>query len=171
MLVNMSKLSSGINTLVDQYTELDEGINDYTSGVAQIAAGYDKIVNGMEELSLGIEKLADGNATLYSGTNSLVDGVGKLYDGSTELKDGSGELKDKTSNMESDVTDQIDEELSKLRGDSSEVISFTSEKNVNVKAVQFVLKTQAIEKEEGIVSVETTKEKLSIWEKILGLFE
>jgi putative membrane protein len=171
MLVDMSRLSSGINTLVDKYTELDKGINDYTSGVAQIVAGYQGVVNGIEELSLGSEKLADGNATLYDGTNSLVDGVGKLYNGSVDLKDGSGELKDKTSNMESDVNTQIDDVLSKVNGDQSDVVSFTSEKNINIKSVQFVLKTQAIEKEEVTVVAEKTTEKLNIWEKIIGLFQ
>jgi X-X-X-Leu-X-X-Gly heptad repeats len=170
ILVDMSKLSSGINTLVDKYTILDKGINDYTSGVAQIVAGYSGIVNGVDKLSAGSEKLSSGNQTLYSNTRDLTTGVSKLYDGTTDLTEGTGEFKDKTSNMESEVNEQIDNALSEIEGDGSKVVSFVSEKNTNIKAVQFVIKTQAIEKKEVVTTTEKPKEKLNIWEKILHLF-
>lgn len=170
LLVDMSNLSSGINTLVGKYMVLDKGINYYTSGVAQIVVGYKGVVSGIGELSSGSEKLAGGNATLFFSTNNLITGVTKLYNGSVDLKDGSGELKDKTSNMESDVNKQIDNALSEVKGDRSDAVSFASEKNSNVKSVQFVFKIQAVEKKQVTATTEKTTGKLSIWEKILRLF-
>lgn len=170
MLVNMSKLSTGINTLVDQYTTLNQGINDYTSGVAQIVAAYGDIVSGVDQLSDGSAQLANGNETLYTSTNDFVLGVSTLYNGSVDLADGTGTLKEKTSNMDSEVNDQIDSMLSEVKGGYSATISFVSDQNSNVKSVQFVMKTQPIEKSNIEIKTEKNDEKLNLWEKFIRLF-
>lgn len=170
ILVNMSKLSEGINILVDKYTTLDKGIHEYTWGVAQIVAAYSGIVDGVGQLSDGSEQLATGNQTLYNRTNDLIAGVSTLYNGSIDLTDGTGEFKDKTANLDSEVTDQIDSVLSEIRGDGSQTVSFSSEQNTKVKSVQFVLKTQQIEKKEVVTSTVKKEKKLSIWKKFIGLF-
>ncbi|BCN29177.1 coiled-coil domain-containing protein [Anaeromicropila herbilytica] len=170
ILVNMSKLSDGINTLVDKYSTLNKGINDYTTGVAQIVSSYSGIVDGVNQLSDGSERLANGNQKLYESTNDLTAGVSALYNGSNDLADGTGKFKDKTANMDSEVNDQIDSVLSELKGDGSKTVSFSSGKNNEVKSVQFVLKTQQIEKKEVVKSTEKKEKKLNVWQKFLNLF-
>lgn len=170
ILINMSKLSDGINTLVDKYSTLDKGINEYTSGVAQIVASYSGIVDGVGQLSDGSEQLATGNQTLYTRTNDLITGVSTLYNGSIDLTDGTGKFKDKTDHMDSEMNDQINSVLSEVRGDGSRIVSFSSEQNTKVKSVQFVLKTQQIEKKEVVRSPEKNKKKLNILQKFLNLF-
>ena len=170
ILVDMSQLSEGINTLVEKYTALDQGIQDYTSGVAQIAAAYSGIVTGVSQLSEGSAQLASGNQALYSGTSDLLTGVSTLYDGTGDLTDGTGTFKEKTSNLDSEVNEQINSVLSEVKGDDSEAVSFVSEQNANVKSVQFVIKTQQIERKEVVTTTQTNDEKLSIWEKFLNLF-
>ena len=60
--------------------------------------------------------------------------------------------------------------VDELSGNSDEVISFVSNKNTNVKSVQFVIKTPEIQKEE-VEYTETAEESLTLWEKILNLFK
>ena len=60
--------------------------------------------------------------------------------------------------------------VDELSGNSDEVISFVSNKNTNVKSVQFVIKTPEIQMEE-VEYTETAEESLTLWEKILNLFK
>ena len=49
-------------------------------------------------------------------------------------------------------------------------ITFVSEKNTDVEAVQFVIKTQAIEIPQEKAPQEQAEEALSFWQKLLRLF-
>lgn len=170
MAVNMTELSNGINTLVEKYSALDGGINDYTNGVAKIISGYSGIVSGADNLADGSKKLSDGSSALYSGTTDLMDGFSKLYGGTVDLKNGTGEFKEKTSNMDTQVSDQIDEVLSKLTGDGSKPVSFVSNENTEVQSVQFVIKTNDIEIQKMVDNTEKIRKTLTIWQKFLNLF-
>lgn len=170
MSVNMAKLSNGINTLVEKYSALDSGINDYTNGVAKIISGYSGIVSGVSNLAYGSKKLSDGSSALYNGTTDLMDGSSELYGGTVDLKNGTGEFKEKTSNINTQVSDQIDEVLSKLTGDGSKPVSFVSNENTEVQSVQFVIKTNDIEVQKMIDNTKKTKKVLTVWQKFLNLF-
>lgn len=116
MAVNMNTLRAGIDKLVEQYGVLLNGTEAYTDGVAQILAGYDRVV----------------------------DGMASLLEGTKELKAGTGEFVDKTSNIDTEVSDKIDELISQISGNGDETVSFTSDKNTDVQSVQFVIKTSAV---------------------------
>ncbi len=72
--------------------------------------------------------------------------------------------------MDTEIDDKIDEVLESLQGDD-EVVSFVSVKNTNVKSVQFVMKTDAIQKEETKEVEETTQKEESFIDKLLALFQ
>lgn len=54
---------------------------------------------------------------------------------------------------------------------SGEIKSFVSDKNTNVKSVQFVIKTDAIEISEAEEQESNQEEKLTFWQKLLKLFK
>ncbi len=60
--------------------------------------------------------------------------------------------------------------LSDLTGGDNETVSFVSEKNGTIDSVQFVIKTDAIEKEEEETSTDTEETKTSLIDKIRDLF-
>lgn len=170
LTTNMKTLKSGIDTLVKNYKKIDSGITEYTEAVEKIADGYDDICEGSYSV-------ADGTSTLYDGTKDLVDGAFDLYEGSLDLTDGTKELSDgtqefydKTKNMDTEITDTIDDTIDELTGKNTETISFVSDKNTNVDSVLFVIKTPAIsipEEEEPVVEEE---EKTGFKQKFLKLF-
>lgn len=170
LTVNMSSLKSGIDLLTANYSSLDSGITEYTDGVASIVAGYSDLVNATSSLASGSKELLSGTGNLKSATVSLCDGIDTLYDGTSELYDGTDEFYDKTSTMDTQVEDSIDEMISSISGDDSEPVSFVSDKNTNVKSVQFVIKTSAIEKPEAEVEEEAPAENTSFWVKLKNLF-
>ena len=166
-----SKLESGLKKMKTSYATLDTGINNYTDGVGAIADAYGKIVSGSSSLASGSKDLLDGSATLKDGASDLYDGIGTLKDGTDELKDGTGEFYDKTKDMDTQVEDAVDDMIDSVSGGDYETVSFVSDKNENVEAVQFVIKTSAIEKEEETVEASVDDEKLNVWQKFIKLFK
>ncbi|MGN0451417.1 MAG: hypothetical protein ACI4FN_04815 [Acutalibacteraceae bacterium] len=170
IIINMSKLKGGIDTLVTEYQKLDGGINEYTAGVAKIVAGYNGVISGANDLMTGSKSLALGAEDLSEGTGSLVNGVSKLGGGTDELKSGTAEMREKTEGMDGKISEQIDRMLNSLTGAGEETVSFVSEKNTNIKSVQFVIKTEAVEIDDTPAAAPVKAEKLNFWQKLLRLF-
>lgn len=149
LMTNMTSLKSGINKLVENYSVLDKGINNYTDAVSKISEGYN-------EICLGALDLVSGTSTLYDGTKTLVE--------------GTGEFSDKTQNLDGKVDDEINSMIDEFTGSDFKTESFVSDKNKNVDLVQFAIKTPAIESEEEEAEETIEKESLTVWQKILRLF-
>lgn len=177
MLGKMTELKTAINTLTESYTSLDTGIGEYTDGVAKIVAGYSEITDGVTALAKGSRDLADGSSDLYDGTAELFDGAFALSEGTQEMADGTGELRRETSGMDTEVDDEIDKILDSITGEGKEIVSFVSEKNTDVEAVQFAIQTDPIKKEETeATAAEATpaqadEEQFTFWQKLAQLFD
>ena len=177
LLVQLSQLTSAINTLTDQYQTMDQGIREYTDGVALLTSGAGDLTNGVaalasgsKELLSGADELTDGAASLSDGMSALKDGSNELADGSGELADGTGELRSETDGMDQKIDDKINDLIASIDGGDFTPESFVSAKNTNVSAVQFVIKTAAVEKEEDPEPEVEEEKKESFLDKLLGLF-
>ena len=194
----MAELACAVNELVKAYGYLDDGINEYTSGVAQIAAGYSQVSEGASQLAIGSKSLKSGTDSLYSGTTELLEGIVEFYDatgtltdstgqldegvaklltgiaelnsGSEELKDGTAEMRQKTNGMDTQISDKIDEMIDKITGNNAETISFVSDKNTNIQAVQFVIQTASIKIPENTEEPVQEEEGSGFLDKLLDLF-
>ena len=163
LAVSVQQLADGVNQIVSEYGKLDKGVNEYTEGVAKVIAGYSQIVTGTSDLLSGSGELRDGTA-------ELVNSIAELYDGTSQLKDGTGEMRDETDGMDTQITDKIDEMVNGITGGNYELVSFVSEKNTNVKAVQFVIQTESVQIKEADEATPVVEEKLNFWQKVLKLF-
>ncbi|MBR5408906.1 hypothetical protein IK112_03140 [Candidatus Saccharibacteria bacterium] len=138
----LTKLNNGVNKLISEYEKLNNGTNSYTDGLGKIVAGYQLLVNG---------------------TSSLTNG------GNT-LKNGTTEFRNETANLDTTVSNKINELIDSIKGKAN-IGSFSSSKNTDIKAVQFVMKTEKIEKPEiKVKKTEEPKQNKSFWEKFLDLF-
>ncbi|MBQ3469633.1 hypothetical protein IJH16_01530 [Candidatus Saccharibacteria bacterium] len=138
----LTKLNNGVNKLISEYEKLNNGTNSYTDGLGKIVAGYQLLVNG---------------------TSSLTNG------GNT-LKNGTTEFRNETANLDTTVSNKINELIDSIKGKAN-IGSFSSSKNTDIKAVQFVMKTEKIEKAEiKVEKTEEPKQNKSFWEKFLDLF-
>lgn len=170
LAVNMSSLKGGIDQLLVNYDALDSGINQYTNGVAEIVAGYSKLVEGVGTLASGSKELLQGTGDLKQGTSDLYDGIISLCDGAQQLNNGTNEFYEKTSDMDTQVEDNIDEMIASISGDETETVSFASDKNTNISSVQFVIKTSEIKKADETTTEKTQSVKMNFWQKLLHLF-
>lgn len=167
----LSGMEQYLNQASKSVSQADEGAD----ALAESYADFDKAIRSLsgqlEDVDLSqMGKLADGAEALAEGSGSLKSGSSTLSEGSGSLSVGTGELNSQTSGMSEKAGEEIDSVLSGISGTGETVKSFVSEKNTNVKAVQFVIKNEAITLPEKSVPKETKEESRSLWQKFLDLF-
>ena len=167
----LSGMEQYLNQASKSVSQADEGAD----ALAESYADFDKAIRSLsgqlEDVDLSqLGKLADGAEALAEGSGSLKSGSSALSEGSGSLSVGTGELNSQTSGMSEKAGEEIDSVLSGISGTGETVKSFVSEKNTSVKAVQFVIKNEAITLPEKSVPKETKEESRSLWQKFLDLF-
>ncbi len=160
---------SGMKRFHRESEELVDGAHELKSGTNDLLDGIIEFRDGIVEFKDGVIELHDGVIELFDGIVELHDGVVELYDGVVELRDGTKELREETATLDTDIIDGIKEKFDELMGKGMPTHSFTSDKNGEITAVQFVMRTEGI----SIPKVETVlpePEKTTLWNKLLKLF-
>ncbi|WEG18819.1 YhgE/Pip domain-containing protein [Alkalihalophilus pseudofirmus] len=146
---SLTQLQQGLAELSANYSEFHSGLVSYTNGVGELSSSYNEIHSGIGELSGGTTELENGTGELRSGTT-------KLYDA--------------TSNLPEQMQEEIDAMISEYDKSDFEAVSFVSDKNENVNTVQFVIKTEAIKKEEQEVTEDAEEKEENFWTRLMDLF-
>jgi len=173
---NYAAVLGGIPEFAAMKAQLDAaiafaaGISGYTDGVAQIASGASDLADGTSQLHDSVSTLPSAASSLYCAASDILSGLGKLRDGLADYQDGTSQLKDNTSGLDTQMEEKIREAMDTVSGGGDGVVSFVSEKNTHVNAVQFILKTEPIRIPE--VESPPVQEPLSLtfWQKLLALF-
>lgn len=160
---NIQKLSTAGNQLIS-------GINQLQSGLSTLNQNSNTLISGTSGLQAGVDQLSSGSLLLSENNQTILDGMDGLSEGVGELKDGTEEFADKTSDMDRQILDGLKEGLSNFTGQDYDGISYVSEENVNIDAVQFAMQTEVISAPEE-VKAEEIKETQTIWEKLKALFQ
>lgn len=162
-LHKLPQVTSGATALVSGSSELKNGMETLYQGTSELLAGIVEFYNATGSLSDGTGKLDDGVAELLAG-------IAQLYNGTSEMKNGTSKLRSETSGLDDGVSEKIDELMASVTGGDFELESFVSDKNTNIEAVQFVIKTKSIAKEEAAENVVEAEEQSGFWQKLLDLF-
>lgn len=170
MIYNMANLAEAINKLNLEYSKLDRGIIEYTDSVGSLALGFSDLSQATLDITNGSKDLKYGANHVFNGLVELSEGLGEFYEGMTGFTNGSGQLKEKTSDIDGQIENKIGELLSSIEGKNLDIESFTSEKNTNVKMLQFVIKTDPIEKVEVINDMAVPEKSRNFLQKLLYLF-
>ena len=140
----MKQLKAGFTKLTKNDSSLLEGANQLSvaslslrNGASSLVSGASQLTGGIGSAASGIQSLKSGADSLKSGSSELTDGLKKLDDGAAELKDGAAEFKDKTSDIDQQIDDEIDEMLDKISGSDYTPVSFASADNKDIGLVQF----------------------------------
>ena len=176
---------------LDAYAAFYQGLLSYTNGVDSAANGATELKNGLvvlnsgaQELSTSVKKLDDGAISVYNGIITLKDGVAslsggviemqggvtELYDGIVTLKEGTFTFCESTADLEETLKEKIRSMIDELFGGNFDMVSFVSEKNTDVKSVQFVIQTDGVKLPAEAAAVPVAEEKLNFWQKLLRLF-
>ncbi|MDD7281360.1 MAG: hypothetical protein PUH10_05140 [Erysipelotrichaceae bacterium] len=149
---------------LDNFSLFYDGLKQYTSAVSNAA-------NGANSLKLNMDSLYENVGTLKTSVGDLNDGVKELFDGTTTLKNGTNKFVSEASGSETEVNNEIDSMISSATGKDVSTSSFVSEKNKNVKSLQFVIQTGEIEIPEEVDTEPVVEEELTFWQKLSNLFK
>ncbi len=168
-----------------------KSVSDTLQSVASLRTGIVKYTDGISEAYAGSKELASGLSTLSSGTNDLNAGIQKVNSGTSDLKDGSQQLADGAKTLKDGMVKYNDEAISKLTDSSritslqeaSNLLTAMSESEDNYSnysgisddaegSIKFIFKVNGSKKAKSDdASSETTKEKVSFWQRIKNLFK
>lgn len=162
--------TDGVSQALDGANQLYDGIVDYTNGVSQAQNGAIELAEGISEYTNGVSQALDGAGELCEGISEYTNGVSTAADGAKELKDGLQEFYEQTLNMDTEISDKIQELIDGTTGSGYELSSFVSDKNTEVNSVQFVIQTDAIEIPDPPAPEKPQEAKLTFWDKFLRLF-
>ena len=79
-------------------------------------------------------------------------------------------LNNEVKDMETKITDKINEVIDPLSKNPQKIKSFASDKNSDIERVQFVIHTKAVEVEEPEEEEKPPEKELNFFERILALF-
>lgn len=174
----ITRLNSGISALAQGAQQLDAGLEELEENGADLQTGSSSLTEGTQALLEGLTQLQDGVNTLSSGASvfetgisSLAEGAQALDEGAGEMKEGTGGFKTETADIDTEIENKVEEMVQEFSGEDYVPVSFVSEKNTNVEAVQFAFQTDPIQIEEEESREEAPEETTGFWEKIRGLFE
>ena len=88
----------------------------------------------------------------------------------TELEKIKAHIEKQTEGMDQQVREKIDELIASITGSGAAIPSFVSAENENVTAVQFVIKTPAIEKPAPEAPEPEAEVGTTFWQKLIALF-
>lgn len=160
---------AAVKQQLDGAVQFTQGLKGYTDGVAQLGQGASSLADGTSGFASSSSVIVSSANELYSAGVELNQGIKKLREGLTSYQDGTEKLRQGTASMDSELSKQIDEMLGSISG-NDEIVSFVSDKNTNVSAVQFVLKTDSIHLPEVQKALTLKPIQLSFWQKLLKLF-
>ncbi len=161
---------ASVKQQLDGVIQFTQGLKSYLDGVSQLDAGTSELVVGISEFKTSTSTIAASANELYNAGVDLNAAMKKLRDGIASYKAGTKEFNEGISDINSEIDSKISEILDSITGSDDKVVSFVSDKNTNVTAVQFVLKTDLINLPEIQETVKPEPAKLTIWQRLLKLF-
>lgn len=161
---------AAVKQQLDGIVQFTQGLKKYTEGVSQLGIGASDLAEGSAEFKASSSIISLSANDIFEAGVQLNKGIRSLKEGLAAYKEGTKELRAGTSDIDSEIANRIDEMLSSISGKGDKVVSFVSEKNINVSAVQFVLRTEAISIPEAPRAVVEETSQLNFWQKLLKLF-
>ncbi len=161
---------AAVKEQLDGVVQFTQGLKRYLDGVLQLDSGASDLAMGISEFKISSSAIAASANELYNAGAELNVAIKKLRDGLASYKSGTNELREGTSDIDSEIDNQINEMIANITGNNDKVISFVSDKNTNVSAVQFVLRTDSISLPETKEFTKAEPAKLSFWQRFLKLF-
>lgn len=172
---SVTEMSAGLTTIADELSaslkDMDmSGLEQLQKGVTELSSKYREFHSGLVGYTGGVSKLASSYNQLHSGIAGLGDGTGELNKGVEQLHIGTSELHQETKDLPEQMKQEIIDMIKEYDKSDFEPVSFVSTKNEKVTSVQFVIKTEAIEKEEPEEKKAKPEKKKGFWDLLMDLF-
>ncbi|MGN0078686.1 MAG: hypothetical protein ACI36V_07865 [Coriobacteriales bacterium] len=145
------------------YESAASALSEVSSSCAELGAGLSAYAQAAGQLSAGASEWSRGSSQFSSG-------VADLAAGTRELAEGTQELEDETSGISEKLVDKLRDKLDDYLNPSFELRDFVNGAADNVRSVQFVYMTEAIEAPDDDIADEVPADERGFIEKLLALF-
>lgn len=157
-----------------------------TQTAKTVAEQYEKqISNSMKELKNGLSALEAGTATLRKAYTKMDTGIstltsniqtisksyGEINNGIQKVTTGTTTLNNETKDMDGKIEEKMEEMKAKFKNEDFKPVSYVSEQNTKVEAVQFIIKVKGIQKEEIKEEEKQEESHEKIFSKFIKLFQ
>lgn len=162
---NLKKMADSFSSL--SKTDIDGQMNTLKNGLSKLASQYGKFNQGLSSYTDGVDLLSKNYGTFNNGVSSYLNGTAKIKGGATELAGGMGQFANGINDMPEQIQSTIDNMLEDYSGKNYHPVSFINKK---IKAVQFVISTNNIEKAEKTKTKKSEK-KEDFFDRFKALFQ
>jgi len=131
---------------------------------------YGQFHAGLNEYVSGVKLLSNNYGEFDSGLKAFTEGMSELNSGGKELSQGTGKLSEAVAELPATIETEIDKITSQYDKSDFVPVSFVSEKNTEIIAVQFVIKTASIEVSKPLQTKDKVPVKQNFWQKLIKLF-
>lgn len=169
LILTGNEALAAVKAQLDGAVGFTQGLQAYLDGVTQLALGAQGISDGLAQVNAANQVLAQTATTLYQSAQQLSGAITQLRQGLTAYKKGTGQFEGETANLDERLNDEITAMIDELSGNGDLVQSFVSAKNTGITAVQFVLRTSAIELPKAEIPEDPEPVKRNFWEKLWDL--
>lgn len=139
--------------------DIEKQMRSLSGGLTQLSNSYSAFHSGLASYLNGVSSLLDGAGQYQSGLSEYLDGIGETSDGSETLKDGMQEYTDGVAEIPDTMQEKVDEMMEEYTSTDYVPVSFTDDRNKNIRSVQFVISTQEITEPEPVETQETESEE------------
>ena len=168
----LSGAEQSIDTLLRGLaTDVEKGLSAFGAGLGGLETEYRTFHGYLEAYIGGVTQIVNEYGEFGEGLGNMSTGLGELYTGASKINSGMQQLYSETKDIPKQVQDRIDEYMAPYDKSDYKPVSFVSDKNKNISSVQFVIKTEKIEKEEPEKPQEAVTETPSFWTKLQDLFQ
>lgn len=169
LILTGNEALAAVKAQLDGAVGFTQGLQAYLDGVTQLALGAQGVSDGLAQVNAANQVLAQTATTLYQSAQQLSGAITQLRQGLAAYKKGTGQFEGETANLDERLNDEITAMIDELSGNGDPVQSFVSAKNTGITAVQFVLRTSAIELPKAEIPEDPEPVKRSFWEKLWDL--
>lgn len=171
MANTMERIATDITTSIEGMNVADS-IGELQAGLATLSTNYKTFHAGLVSYTDGVGQLSSSYQDVHTGIVELAGGTGELESGVDELDDGTDTLYQSTKDMPDEMQEEINQMIADFDKSDLNAVSFVSAENEKVNSVQFVIKTESIEKQEQESNEEQEEEESKgFWDRLLDLFK
>lgn len=174
-LAELSGNLSGAQALSEaasNHSQINEGAKSLSEGVTSLLDGSKSLSSGMSQLDSAYGNLSSGIDSYTSGADELASNYPNLDDGISALNSGTQQLENETFNIDSKMISEVKTKLQDYLNPTFTLADFVNGNTDNIKRVQFVYMTDAIEIQEETSNgaAAETEENTNFLEKLIALF-
>ena len=169
MALSLGGMAAGIEDMAGSLGGLEQ-LGGLVSGLRQLSENYSEFHKGLVSYADGVSALAANYSDFHEGLVEFGDGVAELNDGVGELYDGTKTLSRETAGLPDDLKKEIDKMKEQYLPADFDAVSFTSPKNKNTVYVQFVMRSEDIEKPEQVKETPAETRSETLWDRLTALF-